>query len=84
MRLWLRESERRPSPSPATTDDRKPFIVGTIAWATVFLAAILAHNAHHDSSLEFWVASCAAGTGFGVVGTAYTLVLHARSPTKME
>ena len=32
MRLWLKDSERRPDPEPVKTDDRKAMLVGIALW----------------------------------------------------
>ena len=48
MRLWLKDSERRPDPEPVKTDDRKVVLVGLVLWLValagllLFLAPLLA------------------------------------------
>ena len=44
MRLYVRDSERRPDPAPLKTDDRKVILVGLAAWAiaTIVLLAFVA------------------------------------------
>jgi len=32
MRLWLKDSERRPDPAPIKTDDRKVVLIGLVLW----------------------------------------------------
>ena len=50
MRLWLRDSERRPDPEPVKTDDRKVILVGEVLWLLalggmlLFLRPLLASN----------------------------------------
>jgi hypothetical protein len=81
MRLWAKLDTRRPSPQPAQTDDRKPFMVGTLAWAVALVFTIVARTVLQESGLDLWVATCTAGTGFGIVGFAYALVRLRRSHT---
>ncbi len=81
MRLWVKVDTRRPSPQPAQTDDRKPFVLGTITWAVALAVVIVARAALNESSLDLWITSCAAGTSFGFVGFAYALVRHGRPRT---
>ena len=40
MRLFLKDSERRPDPAPVETDDRWPVLVGLVAWLAA-LAGLL-------------------------------------------
>ena len=42
MRLWLKDSERRPDPAPVETDDRKAMLVG--------LGALTANNADIEAA----------------------------------
>ena len=72
MRLWLRDSERRPDPAPVKTDDRKAMLVGTALWLValavllLFLRPILENN-------NIWLLwTCAAGLALGLLGILYT------------
>ncbi|HXD60915.1 MAG TPA: DUF2530 domain-containing protein [Lacisediminihabitans sp.] len=67
MRLWLKDSERRPDPAPVKTDDRKAMLVGTALWL-VALVALLAFTAR--AGVLLW--TCAAGLALGLVGILYT------------
>jgi len=72
VRLWLKDSERRPDPAPVATDDRKAVLVGIALWI-VGLAAVLIFlvpvTAAGDS---WWLWACVAGLALGVVGLLYT------------
>ena len=72
MRLWLKDSERRPDPAPVATDDRKAVLVGIALWI-IGLAAVLIFlvpvTAAGDS---WWLWACVAGLALGVVGLLYT------------
>ena len=41
MRLWLKDSERRPDPTPVATDDRKPMIVGLALWIIALIVVLI-------------------------------------------
>jgi len=67
MRLWLKDSERRPDPAPVKTDDRKAMLVGTALWL-VALLALLAFTGR--AGVLLW--TCAFGLALGLVGILYT------------
>jgi len=70
MRIWLKDSDRRPDPAPVKTDDRKAVLAGTGAWV-VALAVLLAviPTAPDD---RWWLLTCAIGVGLGLLGLIYT------------
>ncbi len=76
MRLWLKDSERRPDPSPAKTDDRKAMLVGLSLWlvALVVLLAVLGPLLAAGNGLWLW--TCAVGLALGLVGILYTNWRH--------
>ena len=67
MRLWLKDSERRPDPQPLQTDDRKAILVGLVLWLValggllLFLAAVL------DGGHAWWLWTVLIGLGLGLV-----------------
>ncbi|MCU1584301.1 MAG: hypothetical protein JWM49_857 [Microbacteriaceae bacterium] len=76
MRLWLRDSERRPDPTPATTDDRKAILVGLVLWV-VGLVSLLVFLGPLLSSGNPWVLwTCAVGLVLGLIGLYYTNRRH--------
>jgi hypothetical protein len=71
VRLWLKDSERRPDPTPVKTDDRKAIVVGMSAWlialvVLLFFTGPLA-TAHHG----WWVFTPAVGLGLGLLALIY-------------
>ena len=68
MRLWLRDSERKPDPKPVATDDRKAVLVGLALWvvALVVLLVFVGPLASIDGVWLLWTA--VAGVGLGIVG----------------
>lgn len=78
MRLWLKDSERRPDPAPVKTDDRKAFLVGLILWAlglgvVLVLLPTLTADGH-----GWWLWTCVAGLVLGAAGIVYTHVRHTK------
>lgn len=72
MRLWLKDSERRPDPAPVQTDDRKPILIGTGLWL-VGLVVLLAFLAPLIRSGDLWLIwTCVVGLALGIIGLLYT------------
>ena len=69
MKLWLRDSERRPDPAPVQTDDRKAVLAGLALWI-VGLVVLLIVQPRPEL-----VWTCLTGVALGLVGLIYT---HAR------
>jgi hypothetical protein len=71
MRLWLKDSERRPDPAPAATDDRKPLITGLILWFVALAVLLVAFGPTGPSGDYTWTGACLIGAGIGGVGLAF-------------
>ena len=71
MRLWVKDSERRPDPAPVKTDDRKAVLAGLAAWVIalggllLFLPAVLAAGA------AWWLWTVLVGLGLGLLLLVY-------------
>jgi hypothetical protein len=67
MRLWLKDTERRPDPTPARTDSRKALLAGTGLWlvALVFLVANYDGLAATGRTWWLWCAIIAVVLGVG-------------------
>ncbi|MFF1573213.1 DUF2530 domain-containing protein [Leifsonia sp. NPDC058292] len=74
MRLWLRDSERRPDPVPAETDDRKAVLVGLGLWAVGFVLVLLFLRPLADAGDGWWLWTVVVGLALGLVGLAYLTV----------
>jgi hypothetical protein len=72
MKLWLRDSERKPDPAPVKTDDRAAVLVGLALW----IAALVIVLIMRPGPDVVW--TCATGAVLGLVGLIYT---HARRGT---
>jgi len=72
MRLWLKDSERRPDPAPVRTDDRKVVLVGLVLWLValggllLFLTPLLARDR------GWWLWTVLYGLGIGLILLVYT------------
>lgn len=79
MRLWLKDSERRPDPAPVAADDRTPVIVGTLLWVVVLLATLVVGlSAGRLDGVWLWTG--VVGIVLGLLGLAYTQRRHTRAP----
>ena len=72
MRLWLKDTERRPDPVPVRTDDRKPMLVGLVAWALALIAVLVFGSAIAPHNSGVWMWTCIAGLALGALGLIYT------------
>ena len=77
MRLWLKDSQRRPDPEPAKTDDRKAILVGLAGWA-VALIVLLVAGPLIDGWSAGWLVTCAVGLLLGILALVYTVRRHGR------
>lgn len=76
MRLFIKDSERRPDPAPVKTDDRKVVLVGLVLWI-VALGVMLALLSQLDESGQLWVLwTVVVGFGLGLVLLVYTSKRH--------
>jgi hypothetical protein len=76
MRLWLKDSERRPDPAPVKTDDRKAILVGITLWLLALIGCLLFLHPLIESGNRWMLWSCATGIGLGLVGLLYTNRRH--------
>lgn len=71
MRVYLKDSERRPDSPPVQVDERKAVFVGLVVWivATVVYLLVFAVNGQADA-VVVW--TCTAGIALGLAGLVYT------------
>jgi fatty acid desaturase len=72
MRLWLKDSERRPDPAPVKTDDRKAFLVGIVGWVIALAAFIALLPMLTELGHTWWLWTAVAGLAIGLIGIVYT------------
>ncbi len=77
MRLFIRDSERRPDPAPVKTDDRKVVLVGLVLWI-IALGVMLILLRQLEESGRVWVLwTVVVGFGLGLILLVYTSRRHA-------
>ena len=82
MRLWLRDSERKPDPVPATTDDRLAIVVGLVLWVVALVAVLIVTATRPEllapdaATTTLW--TCGVGIALGLIGLAYSHRLRNR------
>ncbi|MBX3089417.1 MAG: DUF2530 domain-containing protein [Cryobacterium sp.] len=72
MRLWLKDSERRPDPEPVKTDDRKAMLVGLVLWLLALVGLLLFLGSLVSSGLQWWLWTCVVGLALGLIGLVFT------------
>ena len=78
MRLWLKDSERRPDPPVVKTDDRKAVLVGLALWAVALVFVLVFLPSLTADGHAWWLWTCVAGLALGAVGLVYTHVRHTK------
>ncbi len=71
MRLWLKDSERRPDPTPVTTDDRKAVLVGLVLWLIALGGLLLSLRPLLADGRGWWLWAALIGLGLGLVLLVY-------------
>ena len=72
MRLFIKDSERRPDPAPVKTDDRKVILVGLVLWILALAGMLLFLGALQESGLVWLLWTVVVGLGLGLVLLVYT------------
>ena len=76
MRLWLKDSERRPDPTIVKTDDRKAMLVGTAGWLVALVVLLFFLGPLIASDNRWWLLTCAIGIGLGLLGLIHAHRRH--------
>ena len=76
MRIWLKDSERKPDPLPAKTDDRKAVLVGITLWLVALAVLLVFLTPLVASGNGWWLWTCVAALALGLVGLLYTHYKH--------
>jgi hypothetical protein len=72
VRLFIKDSERRPDPAPVKTDDRKVILVGLVLWILALAGMLLFLGALQESGLVWLLWTVVVGLGLGLVLLVYT------------
>ena len=67
MRLFIKDSERRPDPAPVKTDDRKVVLVGLVLWIIALGVMLLLLPQLQESGLVWLLWTVVGGLGLGLV-----------------
>ncbi|QYH35550.1 DUF2530 domain-containing protein [Salinibacterium sp. M195] len=78
MRIWLKDSERRPDPQPVETDDRKAMLVGIALWAVGLVILLFFIEPLTAAGNQWWLWAAAAGLVLGAIGLIYTHRRHGK------
>ncbi|MCU1577543.1 MAG: hypothetical protein JWP70_2247 [Leifsonia sp.] len=71
MRLWLKDSERRPDPTPVETDDRRAVLAGLVLWLVALVVLLLLASELVARDLFWWLWTVVVGVALGIVGLIY-------------
>lgn len=76
MRLFIKDSERRPDPAPVKTDDRKVVLVGLVLWILALAGMLAFLGRLQESGLVWLLWTVVVGFGLGLVLLVYTAKRH--------
>ena len=67
MRLWLKDSERRPDPLPARADARKAVIVGSAFWLAAIVLIVIFYAPLEAAGFAWWLGCAVIGAALGLI-----------------
>jgi uncharacterized membrane protein HdeD (DUF308 family) len=76
VRLWLKDSERRPDPTPVKTDDRKAILIGMTLWIAGLAVVISFLGPLTADGHAWWLWACVVGLVLGLIALLYTHWRH--------
>ncbi len=76
MRLFIKDSERRPDPAPVKTDDRKFVLVGLVLWIVALGVMLALLPQLQDSGLVWLLWTVVGGLVLGLGLLVYTARRH--------
>ncbi len=79
MRLWLKDSERKPDPAPVKTDDRKAILAGLALWVVALIVLLILVEQLAAAGLTWWIWTCVAGLVLGAAALIYTHRRHQKN-----
>jgi FtsH-binding integral membrane protein len=76
MRLFIKDSERRPDPAPVATDDRKVVLVGLVLWIVALGVMLVLLPQLQESGLVWLLWTVVGGLVLGLGLLVYTARRH--------
>ena len=76
VRLFIKDSERRPDPAPVKTDDRKVVLVGLVLWIVALGVMLALLPQVLDSGLDWLLWTVVGGLVLGLGLLVYTARRH--------
>lgn len=61
-----------PPTKPVDVDGVRTVLVGTVMWLVALVVVLVMRDDLAESGREWWVWTCVAGVGLGLLGYAYT------------
>ena len=63
---------RPPTTKPVDVDGVRTVLVGTVMWAVALVVLLLLRSRLEESGRQWWLWTCVAGVGLGLLGYEYT------------
>ncbi|WP_374100646.1 DUF2530 domain-containing protein [Streptomyces sp. 7-21] len=71
MRVGEWTSGKREAPEPFEGNTVATVLAGTVVWAVLFVAQVPFYGWYADRGHEWWIWTCLAGVGLGLLGLVY-------------
>ena len=66
MRLYVKDSERKPDPAPVKTNARLAIVVGLVLWVVALALCLVFAPALAAAEKSWWLSTCLFGIALGI------------------
>ena len=74
MRLWLKDSERRPDPLPARAHAGRALAAGSVLWLAALILALVFQTELGVAGVGWWLWCAVIGLALGLAGLVWVVL----------